>query len=65
MAAHTGQVRIHHLDRHRPTVPEVPSQEDGSHAASAQLPLDAVAVTNGLLQAIDQGRFYLGGDAEM
>ena len=42
--AEAGETGVQDLQRHRPVVAEVERQIDGSHAAPAELALDAVAV---------------------
>ena len=39
-----GQLRVEHLERHRPVMLEIPSEIHRRHAASAELALDHVAV---------------------
>ena len=39
-----GQLRVEHLERHRPVVLEIPSEIHRRHAAAAELALDHVAV---------------------
>jgi hypothetical protein len=47
-----GELRPEQLDRDGAVVLEVAREVDGSHAAAAELPLDAVAVGEGRLQMV-------------
>ena len=46
-----GKLRVKHLERDVPVMPEIPRQVDSGHAATAELSLDVVAVQEGGLQA--------------
>jgi hypothetical protein len=49
---HGGEFGLEHLDRHLPVVPEVAGQVHGGHAALAELPLEAVAASQGGVQLL-------------
>ena len=49
-----GDVGIEHLDGDLPLVAAVPREVDVRHAAAAELPLDDVAVAEGLLDVVEE-----------
>jgi hypothetical protein len=48
------EVRMEHLERDRPVVPEVAGEPDGGHAAAAQLALELVSVPQPFAQCGDR-----------
>lgn len=44
---HLGQLQSHDLDGDQPVVAQVLGQEHGGHAPGTDLPLDAIAVSEG------------------
>ena len=54
-AEHGGELGSQHLDRDRPTVPEIVREVHGGHATVAELPLDAVAIGEGGGEAVLDG----------
>ncbi len=64
LGAHRGrQLGVQHLDGDVALVPEVVREEDGGHAAGAQLALDAVAIPQRVLQLLEGAGVGLGLDA--
>jgi hypothetical protein len=51
-AERLGQLRMQHLERHRPLVPEVMGQKYGGHAAPSQLAIELVSVSQAALELI-------------
>jgi hypothetical protein len=51
LAERGGELRVEHLERDRPVMAKVVRQMDRRHAAPAELALDAVAVSEGSLEA--------------
>jgi hypothetical protein len=49
-AERVSQVRVQHLERDRPVVAQVLSEEDGGHAAVTELALESVGGGEGRLQ---------------
>jgi hypothetical protein len=49
-----GEIRVHHLDRNRAVKSRVRRQENEAHAATPQLPLEAVLSTQRSLQPGDE-----------
>ena len=54
-----GELRVEHLEGHRPVVLEVLGEEDRGHAAAAELALEGVPVP----QAFPQRRYRIGHEA--
>ena len=65
-ADHGGELGAEQLEGDPPVVPEVLGQEDGGHAAGADLALDPVTVGQGELEAglrLGHGARLVGWDA--
>ena len=57
-ADHRGNLRLQHLDRHLPPVPDIVGEIDGRHAAGADLGFDAVAIGQSVECRGNHGRPY-------
>jgi hypothetical protein len=61
---HGRKLGAEHLDRDRPVVPEVVRQEDGRHAAGADLAIEPIAVRQRGLEPRDQVGHVVAGREE-
>ena len=54
-----GELRVEHLEGHRPVVLEVPGELDGGHAPASELALEGVPIP----QAFAQRRYRISHEA--